>query len=68
MSDALEAGEIDGELYLAEDGAEYAEKFHTILKFLPEPIYFMFRKSDVELKNSVDSALSQILSEIRIIW
>jgi len=62
MSAALEGGEIDGELYLAEDGAEYAEKFHTILKFLPEPIYFMFRKNDVELKNNVDSALSQILS------
>lgn len=62
MSAALESGEIDGELYLAEDGAGYAEKFHTILKFLPEPIYFMFRKNDVELKNNVDSALSQILS------
>ena len=62
MSAALESGEIDGELYLAEDGAEYVEKFHTILKFLPEPIYFMFRKNDIELKNSVDSALSQILS------
>jgi len=45
MSAALEGGEIDGELYLAEDGAGYAEKFHTILKFLPEPIYLCFGKT-----------------------
>ena len=62
MSEALENGEIDGELYLAADGASYAEKFHTILRVVPEPIYFMFRKDDVELKNQVDSALAQILA------
>jgi len=62
MSAALKAGKIDGELYLAEDGAKYVKTFRTILKFLPEPIYFMFRKNDVALKNSVDNALSQILS------
>lgn len=62
MSEALENGVIDGELYLAADGESYAEKFHTILRVVPEPIYFMFRKSDVKLKNQVDSALEQILA------
>ena len=62
MSEALESGDIDGELYLAADGESYAEKFHTVLRLLPEPIYFMFRKGDVELKNEVDSALAQILA------
>ena len=62
MSEALENGELDGELYLAADGESYAEKFHTILRVVPEPIYFMFRKGDVELKNQVDSALAQVLA------
>ena len=62
MSAALEKGDIDGELYLAVDGAEYSKKFHTILKILPEECYFAFRKNDVELKNKVDAALAQIMS------
>ncbi len=33
------------------------------MKFLPEAGYFAFRKNDIDLKNKVDSALAQILSE-----
>jgi len=62
MTAALENGEIDGELYLGTDVVNDADKLHTILRFLPEDCFFMFRKSDVELKNKVDTALSQILS------
>lgn len=62
MSAALESGAIDGELYLAVDGTEYTKQFRTILKLLPEPLYFAFRKDDVALKTRVDTALSQKLS------
>lgn len=62
MTSALEKGRIDGELYSFTLGEEYTKKFHTIMKLLPEPYYFAFRKSDTSLKNKVDEGLAQILS------
>jgi len=63
MTKALQNGDIDGEVYTATYGAAYAEQYRPILKFLPESYYFTFRKDDIGLKNKVDSALAQILSE-----
>jgi signal transduction histidine kinase len=65
MSAALQSGKIDGEVYSAIYGEESDRQFRTILKFLPEYYYFAFRKDDVELKNQVDTAISQILSSNR---
>ena len=63
MTAALDSGEIDGEVYTAGSGESYTENYRTILKFLPEAYYYAFRKSDVSLKNKVDTAIAQILSE-----
>jgi signal transduction histidine kinase/ActR/RegA family two-component response regulator len=62
MTGALQGGEIDGGVYSAIAGEDYTKQFRTILKFLPEPYAFAFRKEDVELKNEVDAAVAQILS------
>lgn len=62
MTEALQSGAIDGEVYSAIGGEDYTRYFRTILKFLPESYGFAFRKDDVELKNAVDTASEQILS------
>jgi signal transduction histidine kinase/ABC-type amino acid transport substrate-binding protein len=62
MTAALQNGEIDGGVYSATGGENYTRDFRTILKFLPESYGFAFRKTDVELKNEVDTAIAQILS------
>jgi signal transduction histidine kinase/ABC-type amino acid transport substrate-binding protein len=62
MTDALQKGKIDGEVYTALYSKEGAPKLRAIMKFLPESYYFAFRKDDIELKNEVDDALAQILS------
>jgi signal transduction histidine kinase len=63
LSKALEAGEIDAEIYTALFEKEGKAKFRTILSFLPREYYFAFRKNDKSLKNRFDSAMSQILAE-----
>jgi len=62
MTEALQSSEIDGGIYSVLGGENYTTQFRAILKFLPEPYAFAFRKDDVELKNEVDAAVSQILS------
>jgi len=56
---ALNAGEIDAGLY----GAPEMEGYRTIQNFAPMPYYFICRKTDTQLKNQVDVAMSTILSE-----
>jgi len=63
MTSALQNGKIDAEVYSAMYGKDYTNKFHTVLKFLPEDYYFAFRSNDSDLKNKIDSGLSQILIE-----
>jgi signal transduction histidine kinase/CheY-like chemotaxis protein len=60
MTEALSQGDIDGEVYTAIYGDNSAVQLRSIMKFLPESYYFAFRKDDVQLKNQVDDALSQI--------
>lgn len=61
MNSALFNGETDADVYTAVYSKENSDKQHTIMKFLPESFYYAFRKNDSELKNKVDSALSQII-------
>lgn len=61
MTAALLGHEIDGGVYSTINNAEYAAKIRTIMKFIPETFYYAFRKNDVNLKNKVDDAISQIL-------
>lgn len=63
MTAALSAGEIDAEVYSASYGEDYTKTFSTVLQFLPEAYYYAFRSDDVDLKNKVDSALAEIISE-----
>ncbi len=63
LSKALEAGEIDSEIYTALFEKEGKAKFKTILSFLPREYYFAFRKKDKSLKNRFDSAMSQLLAD-----
>jgi signal transduction histidine kinase len=63
LSNALEAGEIDGEVYTALFEKEGKARFRSILNFLPQDYYFVFRKDDMRLKNRFDSAMSQLLAE-----
>lgn len=62
MLQALSNKEIDGAVHSTPFDEENRTKYRTIMTFLPEPYYFVFRGSDVELKNAVDEALAQILS------
>jgi signal transduction histidine kinase/CheY-like chemotaxis protein len=62
MTEALRNKEIDGEVSSIANGEDYTVEFRIIMKFLPEPYGFAFRKDDVELKNKVDAAVAQILS------
>jgi len=63
MSSALKGGQLDGAVYSAVYGNEYATAFRPIMKFLPEYYYYAFRKDDYALKNAIDQALSQIIAE-----
>ena len=63
LSNALESGEIDGEVYTALFEKEGKARFRPIMNFLPQDYYFVFRKDDVRLKNRFDSAMSQLLAE-----
>ena len=65
MTAALSAGEIDGEVYSTMYGKGYTREFRTVMEFLPEAYYFVFRKDDIALKNMVDAALTQIIVENR---
>ena len=56
---AVNDGKIDAGLY----GSPVVEGFRTIQNFAPLPYYFIFRKSDTDLKIRVDNAMSNILSE-----
>lgn len=61
MTVALQKGNIDGEVYSTMYGKDYTKEFRTIMEFLPEEYYFIFRHDDVALKNKVDEALTQII-------
>jgi signal transduction histidine kinase len=61
LAEALEKNEVDAEIYTAMYETEGLQKFRTILKFLPRDYFYAFRKNDVALKNSFDTALAQIL-------
>ena len=63
LSNALAAGEIDGEIYTALFEKEGKARFRAILSFLPQDYYFVFRKDDKRLKNRFDSAMAQLLDE-----
>lgn len=62
MLQGLKNQEIDGAVHSTPLDEQNRSKYRTIMKFLPEPYYYAFRSSDVELKNEVDDALAQILS------
>lgn len=62
LIEALGSGEIDGAVHSTAFDETIRNQYRTVLKFLPEPYYFAFRKNDVDLKNKVDEALAQILS------
>lgn len=63
MSRALRSGAIDGEVYGVLYGREIQNNPRTIMQFLPRPYYYVFRRDDRDLKNSVDEAMAQILVE-----
>lgn len=56
---AIKDGTVDAGLY----GSAAMDGFRTIQKFAAQPYYFLFRKTDGELKSKVDDAMSNILSE-----
>jgi signal transduction histidine kinase/BarA-like signal transduction histidine kinase len=63
LTNALETGKIDGEIYTALFEKSSQKKFRAILHFLPREYYFVFRKDDTRLKNRFDSAMTQLLAE-----
>lgn len=60
MEKALQESQIDGEV--SAFGTRMGQT-RTVLQLMPQPYYFIFRKSDTDLKNSVDAAMAQILLE-----
>ena len=61
MTQALSGGEIDGEVYSSMFGTNYVTEFRSVLEFLPEEYYYVFRRGDMALKSAVDEAMSQIV-------
>lgn len=61
MSNALAAGEIDGEVY----GAAFsdASSIRVIMQMAPVDAYYVFRTDDMTLKNTIDQGMAQILLE-----
>jgi signal transduction histidine kinase/ABC-type amino acid transport substrate-binding protein len=59
VSAAVDAGTIDAGLY----GGPSVEGYRSIQTFSPIPYYFIFRKTDGELKNRVDDAMEKIFAE-----
>lgn len=62
MMSALLENQIDAEVYTAAYSVGDSARLSTIMKFLPEAFYYVFRKDDTALKNKVDDALAQLLS------
>lgn len=56
---ALDAGDVDGILM----GSDYYEGLRTVQVIAPQPYYFMFRQGNIALKNEVDSAMSEIVTQ-----
>jgi len=56
---AIDAGQIDAGIY----GSPSVDGYRTIKTFSPLPYYYLFRKTDAELKSRIDDAMERILSE-----
>lgn len=59
VNQALDAKKIDAGVY----GTDVVEGYRTIITFEPTPYYIICRKGDAALKNRIDEAMSELLSE-----
>lgn len=59
LNKAIDAGDVAGAIF----GTDTTEGFRTIQLFTPQSYYTIFRKTDVELRDKVNTAMTNILAE-----
>jgi ABC-type amino acid transport substrate-binding protein len=59
LNKAIDAGDVAGAIF----GTDTTEGFRTIQLFSPQSYYAIFRKDDVELRDKVNTAMTNILAE-----